>query len=532
MSGKHSTPIRGLMSTGTSPLFQGAFGRMFRSLKPATFGATPGENEAVLAKLGRAMSADFDPPSDGKDPEESGIPALYTYFGQFIDHDITFDPNSSLQKQNDPGALSDFRTPAFDLDNVYGRGPDDQPYMYDNDDSFLLGEPLAGGDANARDLARNSAPIQRALIGDPRNDENSIVSQLQGLFLRFHNQTVVDNPGLEFAEIQKLVRFHYQYVVLNDFLPRIVHSSVLDALKTDGRFDRGKLQFFHWKHEPFMPVEFSVAAYRLGHSMIRPGYRLNDAVLRPVFPVPSKGLPEGLTGFRKMNPDWGIDWGRFIDIDTRTYDGTAPENQKRLQFAYRIDTSLVNPLANLPPSVAVNPSSLAQRNLERGWRLGLPSGQSVARAMGVTPLNDAEILLGKAVDDPGVLPNIVSVGDAFAGNCPLWTYVLAEAMRFQEAVTLPVTGNVSISTPRLGPVGGRIVAEVFLGLMFGDTNAMLNLAPDWQPASGPDFRLKDFVTYALGAEVADESGRAALRRFFVGARAGATPAGSGQAPTG
>src|SRR5213079_2810653 len=119
----------------------------------------------------------------GKDDEESGIPALYTYLGQFIDHDITFDPASSLQKQNDPDALTDFRTPAFDLDNVYGRGPSDQPYLYDDGPTFLLGDKIGGGgDPNARDLPRNNATPARALIGDPRNDENTIISQLQGLF--------------------------------------------------------------------------------------------------------------------------------------------------------------------------------------------------------------------------------------------------------------------------------------------------------------------------------------------------------------
>ncbi len=503
MSGRHSTPVRGLMTTGASPMFQGSYGRMFRSLAPATFGNSDKENLANLATLGSAMSATFDGPKDGKDDEESGIPALYTYFGQFIDHDLTFDPNSSLQKQDDPGALTDFRTPAFDLDNVYGRGPDDQPYMYDDTGRFfLLGDPLNGGNPNATDLPRNNAPVRRALIGDPRNDENSIVSQLQGLFHRFHNRLAAENPQLAFADVQKLVRFHYQYVILNDFLPRIVNADVLADLKSNDRYDRRKLAFFHWKHEPFMPVEFSVAAYRLGHSMIRPGYRLNDNVLLPIFPVPSQSFPEGLTGFRAMNPAWGIDWGRFIDIDTRTYDGTAAENAKRLQFAYRIDTSLVNPLASLPASVAANPSSLAQRNLERGWRLGLPSGQSVARAMGLTPLDESQITLGQAVDDPtGPSPTIASLGEVFTGNCPLWTYVLAEAALYKAAVKIPVIENVTVNTPQLGPVGGRIVAEVFLGMMFGDSNSLLNLAPAWQPDSGPVFGLREFVRYALGLDV-------------------------------
>ncbi|HUK89464.1 MAG TPA: peroxidase family protein, partial [Blastocatellia bacterium] len=327
------------MATVASPLFEGRFGRMFRSLPAAKYGKTDSESRAALIALGTAMISDFDAPKDGNDPEESGVPALYTYLGQFIDHDITFDPMSTLIQHSDPDALTDFRTPAFDLDNVYGRGPNDQPYLYDNGPKFLLGDALANG---ALDLPRNNGNPRRALIGDPRNDENSIVSQLQGLFLRFHNRTVDDNKGLDFPAVQKLVRFHYQWIVLHDFLPRIVHSSVLDQLRTNGKFDRDKLKFFHWKNEPFMPVEFSVAAYRLGHSMIRPGYRLNDneKTLLPIFPVPSQNLNDGLTGFQAMDPIRGIDWGRFIDTDIRSYGTDNPKDaatKNRLQFAYRIE---------------------------------------------------------------------------------------------------------------------------------------------------------------------------------------------------
>ena len=495
---RHSKPIRGLMSTTISPMFEGRFGRMFRNLEAAGFGETVEDNLANLAALGKAMSADFEKPKDGKDEEESGIPALYTYFGQFVDHDITFDPASSLQQQNDPDALVDFRTPAFDLDNLYGRGPDDQPYLYKLDEHerlhlFLLGDSLhGGGDRHARDLPRNDAEPRRALIGDPRNDENSIVSQLQGLFLRFHNRAMEENDKMEFREVQQLVRFHYQYVVLNDFLPRFVHSSIIEDLKTGGHYDRSKLKFFHWKNDPFIPVEFSVAAYRMGHSMIRPGYRLNDRILRPIFPVPKHGLKRGLSGFRAMDPRAGIDWGRFIDIDVRNNDN----KKRRLQFAYRIDTSLVDPLSHLQPVVADKPFSLAQRNLERGWRLGLPSGQSIAKAMRIPRekrLNDEDILIGKAVDEPKA--NILDVADgAFKDNCPLWTYILAEAMHNAE----PSQEGGEIDTPRLGPVGGRIVAEVFLGLMFGDSNSFLSVDPLWKPDSGSDYRLRDFVSYALG----------------------------------
>ena len=409
--------------------------------------------------------------------------------------------------QDDPDALTDFRTPAFDLDNIYGRGPDDQPYMYNPDSkTFLLGKHLTGSDFKATDLPRNSASPARALIGDPRNDENTIVSQLQGLFHRFHNRTVQDNPTLPFDQIQKLVRFHYQYVILHDFLPRVILATVLDGLKTNGEYDKKNLEFFHWKNEPFMPVEFSVAAYRFGHSMVRPGYRLNDSNLLPIFETPESkkaGFNGDLQGFREVDQKRAIDWGRFIDIDKRVYNGTKEQNKKRLQFAYRIDTSLVFALSNLPiPAVvAAPPPALPVRNLIRGWRLGLPSGQHVAQAMGVKRIDDKDIRIGKGVDkqDPNDPPivSIDKIDRVFINNCPLWTYILAEAMNNQTKVQIPVQEKVFITTPQLGPVGGRIVAEVFLGLMFGDNHSLLSEEPAWKPKQTPYF-LKDFVSYALG----------------------------------
>jgi len=161
----------------------------------------------------------FDPPKDGPDAEESGIPALYTYFGQFIDHDITFDPASQPAGGERPGCTDGLPHACLRPGQCLRTGPDDQPYMYDgpgHPDSFLLGGPIRGaGDPKAVDLARS--PNGRALIGDPRNDENSIVSQLQGLFLRFHNRFRDQNRDLSFADVQQEVRFHYQFVVLNDF---------------------------------------------------------------------------------------------------------------------------------------------------------------------------------------------------------------------------------------------------------------------------------------------------------------------------
>lgn len=515
----HGTPPRGLNVVPTSPSFDGAFGRIFRRLPAARFGITDDDTQANLMRLGASMASVADPadPKDGPDNEESGIPAVFTYFGQFIDHDLTFDPASSLQKQNDPDALIDFRTPRFDLDNLYGRGPDEQPYMYQPDGiRFELGDPLTGapGNANARDLLRSPAAPNRALIGDPRNDENSIVSQLQGLWQRFHNAVADANPGASFAQIQEEVRFHYQWILLHDFLPTIVNAEVLDAVLPGAstgapNFKELHLRFYHPKKDLFMPVEFSVAAYRYGHSMVRPGYRLNDDVLLPIF-APGPGGTTDLRGFKKMVPSWAIDWRRFSDLETLPY-GTpdhpmAPANLLRLQLAYKIDTSLVDPLSKLPASVASDPPpSLAARNLLRGWRLGLPSGQAVAKAMGVKPLLDDEILIGKFTGDvkdiKGTIVDGSVGGAAFKKHCPLWTYILAETRLHGRTVNVPTLDGVKpIVTPQLGPVGGTIVAETFLGILTGDKTSYLNLDPDWQPTVGvgPDgrFGLREMIAVA------------------------------------
>jgi hypothetical protein len=533
----HGRGVRGLNLSRSSVLFGGAFGRIFRALPPAEFGANDKETLDNLKLLGAAMVSTQDLPKDGPDAEESGIPALYTYLGQFVDHDLTFDPASSLQQQNDPDGLVDYRTPKFDLDNVYGRGPDDQPYLYDFSNGsgrakFVLGKALTGGgplNPHARDLARNDAHVQpqqpaRAIIGDPRNDENALVSQLQGLFLRFHNR-LIDDKGLNFADAQRTLRFHYQWMLIHDFLVKLVNATTLHAVfphlaaKSSLAADPPILSFYHARDEAYMPLEFSVAAYRFGHSMVRPGYRLNDAdaTLLPIFGQDGPPeRPKSLRGFMAPADDWALDWARFIDIEPRangvmlddkgkTPAGKDPsphqlaDNKRRLQLAYRIDTSIVFPLGNLPPDVAdlIIPS-LAERNLVRGWRLRLPSGQAVAKAMGVEPLK--EILIGKFQDQVDAI-NLNDLKDknnkpvtAFKDNCPLWTYCLAEGHDHT------VSGLGGVKSKLLGLVGGRIVAETFAGLLKFDSQSFLSQDPRWKPTLGVggQFGLKEFVNFALG----------------------------------
>ncbi len=535
----HGRGVRGLNLSRSSVFFGGAFGRIFRALPAAEFGANDDETLANLKILGKEMVSTKDLPKDGPDGEESGIPGLYTYLGQFVDHDLTFDPASSLQQQNDPDGLVDYRTPKFDLDNVYGRGPDDQPYLYDFSEGsgkakFLMGKALTDAPAilpPAQDLPRNGADPQRAIIGDPRNDENTLVSQLQGLFLRFHNRLITDKK-LKFADAQQTLRFHYQWMLIHDFLVRLVNEKTLHSVFP--HLASGKsiadnppvMQFYHAKNEAFMPLEFSVAAYRFGHSMVRPGYRLNDGAknLLPIFPLDEHQGQQphsSLRGFTAPAADWAIDWARFIDIENRPngveldddgkINGKNPsaeqlaENRRRLQLAYRIDTSIVFPLGRLPVNVADKLiRSLAERNLVRGWRLRLPNGQAVAKAMGIVPLD--EILIGKFQDEVDAF-NLNDLKDkndkdrpvkAFIDNCPLWTYCLAET----KDHTVPgLFGN---NTKQLGPVGGRIVAETFAGLLTKDSQSFLGQDPRWTPTIGDGktktktFGLKEFVKFATG----------------------------------
>src|SRR5947209_4032907 len=373
----HGTTIRGLNLTRGSRFFGGQFGRMFRSLPPADFGESDTETEKNLLALGKAMVADAEELNEAPDPEESGIPSAYTYLGQFIDHDLTFDPASSLQQQDDPEGLIDFRTPRFDLDNIYGKGPDDAPYLYHSNNQFILGRPLTGASTNpsARDLPRSQptdpaqpediADARRAIIGDPRNDENVIVSQLQGLMLRFHNRMMAEDKGLsrgKFQRVQADVRFHYQWMVVNDFLPTIVSEDVLrdiiphhyesDPAKQNVRATPPNLSYFDLDHDPVMPLEFSGAAYRFGHSMVRPAYRLNETA--PQLPIFGPDAGTSLNGFHEFNDAWAIDWVRFADLEPldsgNDQNKNDPVNKNRLQLAYKIDTSLVDPLGSLPTS--------------------------------------------------------------------------------------------------------------------------------------------------------------------------------------
>ncbi|HYO69887.1 MAG TPA: peroxidase family protein, partial [Archangium sp.] len=315
------TQIRGHNPPESQFHDRGRFGRLFPAL-PVFADDNAKVREALfeLGKLGGLMDARDTAPGQPADPQASNldnetITAGFTFFGQFIDHDLTFDPTSILERQNDPEAIQNFRTPALELDNVYGSGPRVSRHLYDvNDPAKFLIEKLGGPGTND-DMPRNSQ--NTALIADPRNDENTIVSQFHVAMLKFHNAVVdhlrkkTPNDPQVFDKAQRMVRWHYQWIIIHEFLPKLVGQQVLD----DVLDDRPRERFFRWRNEPFIPVEFAVAAYRFGHSQVRPGYGLNNTLGVPIFsngPQANPDDPNDLRGGKRATRRF-VEWARFFE---------------------------------------------------------------------------------------------------------------------------------------------------------------------------------------------------------------------------
>ena len=455
------------------------YGRMFPSAPSASF--TKSEIDALDGAMMAPAEANPTPEGQVDAEDNPTLTAGYTYFGQFVDHDITFDDRSNdLTTPTAPSSLVNGRTPQLDLDSLYGDGPANSPTLYQTDGIHLLeGSPLTGSnDTKARDLPR--AANGSALIGDPRNDENRIVAGIHALFIRFHNQIVDsvrrDNPRMTnsqvFTEARRRVVQQYQQLVLFDYLPRIVDSRTFnDVVRMRNGRVATNLRFYDNCQQ--MPVEFSVAAYRFGHSQVRGLYRINDSVSRlPVFSGTFGTPGVDLVGFSPSPSNFGIDWSYFF---------ARGAGDTRAQAGYKFDASLTHSLSLLPlPVSSAGPADLAQRNLLRAVQLGLPTGQDVARSIGVRPLADSQILVGKATGDAADAQAITSVSPSLAGRAPLWTYVLAEAVNSAYRVVNGRIVGTQVAPMRLGPVGSRIVMETFAGLLASDPTSIVNSRPAMQ----------------------------------------------------
>lgn len=456
---------------------------------------------ANLVRLGKTMID-----ATGNDPAgDSDVSALMTYFGQFIDHDITLELTSAdLPTLTNPALtplplndirnnLKNARSATLDLDSVY-----DLPAPRDGN-NMVIGKVSATGSPNKplsrppgkddqNDLPRgprtaDPATDRAAEIGDPRNDENTIVAQLHLAFLRAHNK-LAPRWG-SFTQTRRVMRQHYQYLVIHDFLMQVADKKIVKDILRDGT------QFFKPSEGPFfMPLEFAVAGFRFGHTMVRSDYDFNlnfntsgdpntfPATLPLLFTFTA--LSGELGDFDTLPENWIIEWENFV--------GNNPRSKARL-----FDTKLANPLFQLrrvdgQAEVGLG-AMLAVRNLLRGYLLRMPTGQAVATAMGLTPMTAKEIkdVASKVTPPAGQESQLDAlVNGGFESRTPLWYYILAEAAFHAKG-------------KHLGPVGSTLVAEVLIGLIQESENSILRNRL-WEPTlpTGPNgkFRLEDLLRFA------------------------------------
>ncbi len=497
-----------------APASSQSFGRLFPALPP--FAEATDAVRAALLEVGQpggildarddlaagAKALIVDPTVNGNatttnpygtNPDNPTMTAGSTFVGQFTDHDITFDQTSQLGVPQDPLTSPNTRTPALDLDSVFGGGPGMRPDLYELNPDGSVGPKLRIGSGGVHeDVPRisNGDGTYSAVLGDPRNDENLMIAGLHCAHVMFYNRVLdelaglplagfptargadLSRPYLAFRIAREVTLWHYQWLLVHEHLPQIVGQAIVDDV-----LSRGGRVFRPRTGKGFMPIEFGAAAYRFGHSMVRPSYRANftsgtgdstSPTAAPFFALvfdpqePSFADPvrhdraDLLGGYPA--PRRYVGWQTFFDFG----DGQVKNNKK-------IDTQISSVLFTLPgpalaPRTQTAPVVLPQRNLLRQLTWGLPSGQAVARAMRVDPL---------VSDD---LSEIRGVYRPFATSTPLWYYVLAEAKAATGGLTL-------------GPVGGRIVAETLIGLLLADPTSYLRVSPGFRPFLGTDLTL-------------------------------------------
>lgn len=497
----------------SSPVDAQDFDFLFPTLQadPANLLPESSDTPDHLKRLGQSLEATGDDPAD-----DAELPAAYTYFGQFVDHDVTFEVHPADLPPSASGSVADlvapemaplslaeirnvlrnFRTATLDLDSVYGLpaplDPNDGAKLLVGDVTPFVDPPnrpppfqLPPGKGLDNDLPReppsdNGLHDRAALTGDPRNDENLILAQLHVAFLKAHNALV--DEGLGFQQARRVLRQHYQHIVIHDFLKRVVDPDIVDDILVHGN------RWYNGLSEPsFMPLEFAVACYRFGHTLIRNNYDFNinfnrsggsdGATLDLLFTFTALSGELGFAGGSETLPEnWIIEWENF-------FDGEEPAKSK----ARRFDTKLAAPglfdLRNLEGETETpdHGQRLAVRNLLRGYRLRLPTGQALAHFLGIEALTPEEI---EAAAASAAEVEALRAG-GFTERTPLWYYMLAEAGHG--------------GGEHLGPVGGTVVAEVLIGLVRRSQDSILRSA-GWTPslpsAETGRFELADLLRFA------------------------------------
>lgn len=452
------------------------FGRLFPNLP----GFTDPHNQQ-LANLAQTMLDPKDPANDN-----TNVPSGFTYFGQFLDHDLTLDTLPQPTQPVDPRTLTNNRTFKLDLDSMYGGGPSVSPQLYADDGKHLLvqvpdpsPDPLKTGqsidDNGVFDLPRN--PDGSAILIEHRNDENEIISQIHTAFILASNRLVDEGNSLE--QTQRILTQNYQWAVVHDYLQHILVPGAADPRNLFNPF-RNPLLGRLLTHN-FTPVEFSVAAFRFGHSQVRDAYDLNEDVCAQPDPDPSCNPPtdpnspnkipvfvdgvHDLSGGRPLPGNRQIAWQNFF-----TELVPAGGDSDGINISRKIDTLISDSLFKLPipGAEATGSNVLAFRNMLRAVKYGLPSGQSVARELHQRVIS----------------PESLNLGRGFQRGTPLWYYILAESQRGGGT--------------HLGPVGSAIVAASFADAILRDRNSYVY---------NPRFR--------VNSEIAGSDGNLTVSDFFV-----------------
>jgi hypothetical protein len=426
-----------------------SYSRLFPAIEaPFSYGA--------MEQLGLSMQSDTT-----RMPDKPGPPppprAAYTYFGQFIAHDLTRDDTPLLQNpMPEPDDVLNHRTPFLDLDSLYGRGPfSEDSALYETDGvSFKLGG-IKTEEGQTFDIPLDPSTSQ-PLLADDRNNENLIIRQVHAIFLKLHNMAVAELRGSVpdrelFEKARERVRWQYQWLVRRDYLSRICNPDVYNDVVNKGntRID--------WGNCFAIPVEFAHAAARFGHSMVRSAYDLNRAKLD--FPV--RKIFEEAHKAKELDPALAIDWRRF----TRN-----PANS--------IDTTIVGALFHLSPtsiklfvasSSSTEPDALPVRTLYRGKAMKIPTGETVGAWL------DPSAVLSEPCPNADYDPFKPLRELQLVGRTPLWYYVLLEAELNEKGC-------------QLGAIGSRLIAEVIEGSLRADPESIikqLELNPNWRPAHWP-----------------------------------------------
>ncbi len=476
----HTSALDEDVSAEAKPEFR--FGRLFADLPPLD------TTDESLIELGKLMFLNQDL------SENPSLPAGYTFLGQFIAHDISLDVNFDIPSDRvNADEVENLRSPFLDLESLYGTGPSEAPDLYNADQVHLqVGDTEAVKTDDADRVYHNDLPRENkiAVVSDLRSDENLALAQTHVAFIKFHN-SVVDRISQDsqssgsviFEAARKKVIQHYQWIVLHDFLPKIIEEDTLkNALKNGSR----RLEVKDGE-APFMPVEFSLAAFRVGHSMLIDYYEWNRVFQSPSDQKSGKAkfvdllLFTGFGGLRlntTLPSNWIIDWTRFFDFTG--FNGIA--NNPKFNYAKKFGTSLTPALGILTNFLThITKSefqSLPVLDLIRGSRLGLPSGQDVAQALGFEPISPSEMV---KYPFPKTFTDF-----EFDKRTPLWYYIMREAEIFHNG-------------KRLGPVGSRIVAETFVKLIRSSPHSILK-ERGWKPDLGQrernEFGMADLLVCA------------------------------------